>query len=735
MFLRNANRTPRHATGEIDGAIGISDDTGTDLVPRGVAPIEPTQVNPYVPAPYAQTIATRPMRGDPHPVYPELPSHVADQIVPSLAQRTGPSAFQRIQDWHVWPGVVGFGALACGSGAHHEPMHPWFGTLFTVGGIAAMGVYATILLARAVNGEDDEPLSNGAQIVALAGTGMTAFGAASIAGPTWLTAGVGIGLLVAAYYAHFQTRHSRVQDQRRFIVEYTAASTPALVPMPGGNAAPVAAPVAGEVASHEEAIVYRAFADMGIEPITLRGFERVDKDAFNVIVCLPGSRADDPDSVVRRSELLKSNLRANQIAVEAGERGNEVFLMVRFGSASPILEVIPWEGPEHRDVTRPICMGKTHYGAPVMVNFAKRHTLFAGKTRRGKSSGVQVAVCSIAATENGQLWFIDMKPGQLALGPFEALSAQFADTLPKVALLFAAAVAAMEENGQILKEERERTGRPVWEWDPAVHGAGIFLVIDELADLMRLSPEIYEQWLRLMQLGAGLGVYIIGATQSPSGKALGNSTDGSSQFGNIFGYQAKGATQAGVIFGQGAWGEGWKASERNLPLQGMFMLRSPEHTRPEVSRGAYIDPDSAMDVSDRIADDGIAELHPRTQAAVDRVLGEGAPTGDGPDAPQPPAGGVPYLRAVPDYYPDGTEVEDKIEPLWELLGAIGGDGVTVAELASAAKRAGHGMYSLAWVRDRCKNWRTAGYVMFEDGREPRYWRDDDAARLRFRKDA
>jgi hypothetical protein len=733
MMFRSRHATPR---GEADPS-SISDAPGTDIAPRGVAPITEQQVN----APYAQTIAMSPV--DAWPRNPGLPDYVADQIVPRLAQRSGPSAFQKLQDWHVWPGAIGTGALICGSGAHHQPMHPWFGSLFTTGGIAAMGVYATILLARAVNGEDDAPVSNAAQVIGLAGIGMSAFGAASISGPTWLTAGVGIGLLVAAYGAHFQTRHSRVQDQRQFIVDYTAAATPALVPMPGGNGAAAEPAIAGSVVSREDAIVYRAFADMGIEPITMRGFERIDKDAFNVVVELPGSRTDDPESVVRRSETLKSNLRATQIAVEAGDKGHEVFLMVRFGSASPILETIPWAGPETDDVTQTIRMGLTHYGEPVQVMFAKRHTLFAGKTRRGKSAGMQIAICSIAATRNGQPWALDLKPGQLALGPFEELFAQFADTLPKAALLIAAAEAAMEENGAILKEERERTGRPVWEWDPAVHGAGIFLCIDELADFLRLDPTVYERWLRLMQLGAGLGVYVIGATQSPSAKALGNSTDGSSQFGNLFGYQAKGATQAGVIFGQGAWGEGWKPSERNLPLQGMFLLRSPDHTRPVVSRGDFIEPGEAMDVAARIAAGPLAQLHPRTQAAVDRVLAEGVPTGDGPgaghggaDDRQGGRAGVSYLRAVPDYYPDDTEVEDKHEPLWELLGALGRDGATVPELTVAAKRAGHEFSSLAWVRDRCKDWRTAGYVMFEEeGRDTRYWRDDDQLRLQLRKDA
>jgi hypothetical protein len=735
MRMRHATR---HATPhENVGAIGNLDAQGADLVLRGVAS---GSIDPYATSGYAQTV-TQTIATSPYSAVPSLAALVADQITPGLADRTGPGAFQRLQDWHVIPAGVIAGALICGAESHHQPLHAWFGGGFTAAGIAATAVYGAVHVARAINGEDEGSVSGGVHVIGLGGIGLAAFGIASISGASPLTAGVGIGLLTAGYYAWFQTRHSRLQDQRGFLVGHTAAATPAVLGMPGGIAAPVAAPVAGQLASHEEAIVYRAFADMGIEPITLRAFERIDKDAFNVIVGLPGSRADDPESVVRRSETLKSNLRATQIAVEAlPDQGNEVALMARFGSASPILETIPWPGPQTDDVTQPIRMGLTHYGSPVMVHFAKRHTLFAGKTRRGKSAGVQVAVCSIGATRNGQLWFLDLKPGQLALGPFEPLSAQFADTLPKAALLIAAAVAAMEENGEILKEERERTGVPVWEWDPAVHGSGIFLVIDELADFLRLDPEIYEQWLRLMQLGAGLGVYIIGATQSPSAKALGNSTDGGSQFGDIFGYQAKGATQAGVIFGQGAWGEGWKPSERNLPLQGMFLLRSPEHTHPVVSRGDFIEPNSAMRIAAEIADGQLAQLHPRTQAAVDRVLAMGVPEGTGPEGARP-AGGQPqdarpYGRPrLVTLYPDGTKVDPRHEDMWDLLGSLGERGATVGDLSLAAKRAGHERCSLAWVRDLCKNWRTAGNVMVEEGKEPRYWRDDDTLKRRARQEA
>lgn len=64
------------------------------------------------------------------------------------------------------------------------------------------------------------------------------------------------------------------------------------------------------------------------------------------------------------------------------------------------------------------------------------------------------------------------------------------------------------------------------------------------------------------------------------------------------------------------------------------------------------------------------------------------------------------------------------------------DGATVSELAAAAQRAGHEFCSLAWVRDYLKLLRTMKVVVFEvEGRDTRYWRNDDLVRERLGRSA
>jgi len=622
----------------------------------------------------------------PHAQAHDLPWHMAGLLDHELP-RPKPEWVKLLNDYHV-PGVAGTLVFtAFGWMAHKEPMHPWMAGLFI--GVGVTGLVGA-WWAHHEHGQDADPhFTKG-----LAGLGVAAIcgGAAVGAGPTGISFMLAFALAVGAVVGVHQYREHKRHVKAVTAVEFHAAVNQGKVHVVGpGPAAATSNIVDGRVLSQEEALLHRAFADMGIEPITLRGFERLDKDAFNVIVGLPGTSTNDPETVIGKREVLKSNLRARQIAVEASsEHGHEIKLMVRYGATNPLLETIAWKGPNTDDVAEPIRTSVDLHGDEVMVRFANRHTLYAGKTRRGKSAGIASAICSIGATKNAQLWLMDLKPGQVSLGPFAAMAAQSVEgrnqqeCVERASLMILAAVAAMEENGQILKDERESTGKPVYEWDVNRHGAAIVLVIDELAYLLRLDPEIYEGWVTIMQVGAGLGVWVIGATQSPSAKALGGTTDGSSQFGNVFCYQCKGATQAGIILGQGSWSEGWKPNERNLPLQGMHLLRTPEHIHPVVMRNEFVEPGDAMDIADRYAD-SIPALHPRTAAAVDRVLNMGLPTksGPGPGRGGKPSGPVdseivytrPYL--VPEY-PDGDVVEAHHRAAWEAFKEMGS--ATIDEL-------------------------------------------------------
>lgn len=764
--MRHATRT-RHATDtEEADAIGISDVPGTSLVPRGVAsdpaPIIPSQVSPYAPAYGAQTIATRPSY-DPASPYPGLPAHVADQLTPGLADRTGWSLFQWMQDRHLFPALGVIAGDVCGWGAAAtEPMHPWFGSVFLGAGILGAGAYGAIHVIRAVNG-DGEPLSIGAHIVGLAGVALTAFGTACITGLSFLSAGVTLIPAAGAYYAWFQSRNSRIGEQRQFVVDYTAASTPALVPMPG-VAAPVAGQlVAGQVLSHEEQLVRRAFEGMRIELSDIHSFSRIDADSWTVTVQLAPAASVSPESVIARRDVLTNALGANQVIALPTRRGHELRLTVRYGEIDPLAEVVPFPGPVAKSIAEPIPLAVAADGSHGSLVLLGTHTLIGGATNGGKSVLLKTLVISLAALEDAVIWLVDLKPGRIELGIFEPIADRSARNIGDAALMLEALIAVAKVRGDYLAKLREQTGKPVEKWDPAEHGPVIVIVFDEYAELIRQAKKVRrgeyservtraikfvaENFETITMVFRALGIQVVMATQSPSGAiTAGNGRDGLDQIQNLVCVQTAKLSQTNIILGQGAHGDGYRA-HTDLYVSGMCFFRTPQIKIPVKYKGYWSDNDEIV---------GYIEQFAQTRPALDdaagsaeaaaRVLGDAArtprtsPPGGGGGLPaagiedEVPAAAVRHLRSVP-MYPDGTEIEEKHRAIWDLLASFDA-GATVSDLAAAAAAAGHENCSLAWTRDVAKLWRTMGVVGFRvEGRDTRYYRDDEGVKRRLRRDA
>ena len=664
-----------------------------------------------------------------HPAYQPLPLHVAALIDQRDLPRPEPEILALIRHYHLWPAIGSCAFSATGWWANMEPNHIWLMLPFLAAGALAP---AAGWLGHHLHGADaDRHITRGL----IVGGAVGVSGAAAVgAGFSGISAMTTLLLAAVGTLGSIDWRRHRRAADRDFVIDYHAAVASA--PMPpapvGGPPMPTAASL--PMMSDEAARLHAAFAAIGVAPIRIDAVRRSGPDSWVTWIYTPESKTVNSRWLAARIDTLRGNLGCRGLEIIPTAIGNRFEIRVQDGENSTLDDAVPWPGPNTRSIKDPVNLGVRDGQRPVAFRFRGRHTLYAGITDGGKSVGVNVAACSIASMDNAVMVLMDLKPGQLELGPYEPVAYRAAYGIGDVALLLEALGAAMEVRGQILREERERTGLPVREWDPDIHGPAIIVLIDELAEMLRLDPKLFTQWLSLMQVSRALGLIIIGATQSPSSKALGGTTDGSGQFTNIACYRTRSATQTNVIHGPGAHGEGWRADETVLPKPGMFRPKSPDHPRPTVARGYMIEPGQIVATVEANRDSRPA-LDERTAEAMEEVLQgrcdprhPGGPAG--PAGPRPRGGrdvvddaeafhaGVPYLRVVGETYPDDSPVADELLDAWQLFRVLGS--ATIAELQA---------YRLPGLtaRDSCK----AALNAFKIHQGATSRRDDDGRSERF----
>lgn len=170
-------------------------------------------------------------------------------------------------------------------------------------------------------------------------------------------------------------------------------------------------------------------------------------------------------------------------------------------------------------------LGKGIDGNPVWTDLTKMpHVLVAGTTGSGKSGCVNAILCSIlmhASPNDVRLVLVD--PKQVELNHYEHVPHLLTPvvTSPRLAAnVLANLIGEMESRYGImggarcrnlgeLNRARAKAGEP-----PLPH---ILCVIDELADLMMVSPaEVEDSIIRLAQKSRATGIHLVLATQRPS---------------------------------------------------------------------------------------------------------------------------------------------------------------------------------------------------------------------------
>jgi S-DNA-T family DNA segregation ATPase FtsK/SpoIIIE len=172
-----------------------------------------------------------------------------------------------------------------------------------------------------------------------------------------------------------------------------------------------------------------------------------------------------------------------------------------------------------------VWLGKDISGASVWADLARMpHILIAGTTGSGKSGCINTMLCSVllrATPDQVRLILVD--PKRVELGLYESIPHLLTPVVssPKAAAaVLANVLGEMDRRYERMSVARARN---LSELNKVLTGRGedplpyLLIVIDELADLMMISPqEVEDAVIRLAQKSRAVGIHLVLATQRPS---------------------------------------------------------------------------------------------------------------------------------------------------------------------------------------------------------------------------
>ncbi|GAB3065494.1 DNA translocase FtsK [Virgibacillus ainsalahensis] len=230
------------------------------------------------------------------------------------------------------------------------------------------------------------------------------------------------------------------------------------------------------------------------------------------------------------SDDLKLNMSAKDIRIEAPIPGkNTIGIEIPNQKAEMVGLQGIFETDDFKQSKSPltIALGLSIEGTPLITNIQKMpHGLIAGATGSGKSVCINTILVSLLYKANHEdVKFLLIDPKMVELAPYNGIPNLVSPVITDVKAATAAlkwAVNEMEEryekfvqegvrdieryNQKIMNQNRSQEKMPF-----------IVIVIDELADLMMVSPQDVEDSIsRIAQKARACGIHLLVATQRPS---------------------------------------------------------------------------------------------------------------------------------------------------------------------------------------------------------------------------
>ncbi len=228
--------------------------------------------------------------------------------------------------------------------------------------------------------------------------------------------------------------------------------------------------------------------------------------------------------ITNLSDDIKLSLAAKEIRIEAPIPGkNAIGIEVPNRSSQPVAlrEIVESEQFQAEASPLAAALGVDIAGKPVVTDLQKMpHGLIAGATGSGKSVCINAILMSIlykADPDDVKLMLIDPKVVELA--PYNELPHLVTPVITDVKEATHALKWAVEEMEKRYKQFASTKVRDIerYNQNSVEKMPYIVIIIDELADLMMVSPqEVEDAICRLAQKARACGIHLLVATQRPS---------------------------------------------------------------------------------------------------------------------------------------------------------------------------------------------------------------------------
>ena len=227
---------------------------------------------------------------------------------------------------------------------------------------------------------------------------------------------------------------------------------------------------------------------------------------------------------------IKLSLAAQDMRMEAPIPGKHTIgIEIPNRKSKPVFlrEVLESEAFQNHPSPLAVAMGLDISGQPIVTDLRKMpHGLIAGQTGSGKSVCINTMLVSLlykATPQEVKLMLID--PKMVELAPYNRIPHLVSPVITDVKAATAALKWAVEEMERRYELFVHAGVRDITKFNEHAEHAGqyanklpyILIIIDELADLMMMSPaDVEEAICRIAQKARACGIHLIVATQRPS---------------------------------------------------------------------------------------------------------------------------------------------------------------------------------------------------------------------------